>query len=136
MKKPFLICMSVFIVFAFYGCATRQLTSSERNYLDKISEPHELTIFREDQIKDVWGRAQGWIAMYSSMKIQTATDFVIETYNPIGSWPRFGYKIIKEPTRGGYHILIECFSSKAKRNAQILAYYLRTGDMMPQFINR
>ena len=51
----------------------------------------------KDKCKIEWQRAQVWVAKHSKWKIQTATDVLIQTYNPAGYDPSYGFTITKEP---------------------------------------
>lgn len=118
-------------------------TTAEKIYLDRVmSTPLVFTIPKENN-EDTWGRIQSFIGKYSSMKIQTATDFVIETYNPSESDVKYGYSVTKTPIGDEYEIEVRCYcgnifvSEKTiAQNAHILAYYALTGEVMPQFIAR
>ena len=50
---------------------------------------------------DMWQRAQLWVANHSKWKIQTATDVLIETFNPIGYQPSYGFSVTREPLGNG-----------------------------------
>lgn len=114
------------------------VAANELDYWSKVNAT-ELTVFiPEGEVGDAWGRAQSWVGKYSSMKVQIATDYIIQTFNPT-YWPQYGYYLTKEPKEGGADISVECialwgiFSRKAKdKNAHILAYYIQTGTL-PDF---
>lgn len=58
--------------------------------------------------KVAWERAQLWINKHSTRKIQTATDVIVQTYNPESGTGRFGFTAVKEPTGDGkYRITLE-----------------------------
>ena len=106
----------------------------------------------KEKEEEVWGRIQSFIAKYSSMKIQVATDYVVETYNPLKieindpKWPgvNFGYGAVKTPMgdeiefevkysvsdSSGYYKLI------AGYNAHFLAHYALTGEIEEETIWR
>jgi hypothetical protein len=92
----------------------------------------------KSEAEDAWGRAQSFIGRFSSMKIQTATDYVIQTYNPVGSGINFGYYITKTPLGDEVEIEVQCptdnmFSGKdADINAHIAALYIDTGMLVCQ----
>jgi len=56
--------------------------------------------------KDEWERAQLWIARHSKWKIQTATDILIQTYNPIKQEVSYGFSVTKEPVGGGNYSIV------------------------------
>jgi hypothetical protein len=51
--------------------------------------------------KPEWERAQLWLAKHSSMKVQIATDVMLETYNSTGYDPVYSFTVTKEPAGGG-----------------------------------
>jgi hypothetical protein len=83
-----------------------------------------------------WGRAQSYIGRFSSMKLQVATDYVIQTYNPESAW-EFGYTATRTP--GINHALFDVGcqtggtlgADEAEQNAHIFAYYIKTGLAPP-----
>jgi hypothetical protein len=110
------------------------LTAEERSYLERAEAcPLEFTI-PADEADAAWGRAQSFIGRFSSMKLQTVTDFVIQTYNPREGNVDFGYYVTKTPLGDQVRITVECIKGNlfsgadAKRNAHILAYYIKTGE--------
>lgn|SRR4030042_457624 len=138
MSKFTLWCVC-FIVFA--SCATVQLTPEEQAYMDKIKQQSLTIIVAKADAEDVWGRAQVFVSKYSSMKIQTATDYVIETYNPI-KFGQYGYQATKTPKGEEVEIAVKCvpnnilLKSAADDNARMLSYYLQTGELQEKFIRR
>lgn len=84
--------------------------------------------------KVAWERAQYWIVTHSMMKVQTATDVIVTTYNP--SSGRYGFTATREPIAGGqYRITIapSCyvgFSGCNPDREDLVAafnYYVQTG---------
>ncbi len=122
----------------FTGCAattsTMTLTPEEQTCLQKAKAfPLEFTI-PKDQEAEAWGRAQSFLGRFSSMKLQTVTDFVIQTYNPPGSLRDFGYSVTKTPMGENVQFTVECFTGSAYRedaviNAHISAWYIATGEL-------
>jgi len=119
------------------------ITPEQRTYLDEVKKfPLSFTISKSKN--DVlWGRAQSFIAQYSSMKIQIATDFVIQTYNPPGSEVKYGYSVTKTPENDNFRIIVKCFCgnplviNSVRKNAHIFSYYLKTGENpYPKLISR
>jgi len=85
--------------------------------------------------KVAWERTQFWIAKHSPMKIQTATDVLVTTYNPTGN-NAYGFTATREPLAGGqYRITIKAFCQDVltpcnPRNEEVVAafnYYVATG---------
>lgn len=143
-----------------FGCAsnlvmkTEQLSEAQKSYLAKaMAQPLE---FDSDKSKsdEIWGRATEFVANHSSMKIQIATDFLIETYNPTstetygGTEMAYGYKVSRRPIGSKVHISVTCVSTfhamylkeleaTRDRNAHILAYFLVTGELpFPDLIKK
>jgi hypothetical protein len=134
----FIAIMSIFLGF-MASCATTQmveLTQEEKAYLEKArKQPLEFTVSEEKSDK-IWGRAQSFIAKHSSFKLQNTTDYVIQTYYPTSGDAQFGYKVIKTEMNNGVEITVDCFTGNvfmqkdADTNAHILAYYLKTGELV------
>jgi hypothetical protein len=62
----------------------------------------------QTECNDAWQRSQLWLVKHSKWKIQTATDVVIQTFNPIKCDVSYGFTIIKEPLGDGcYDIRME-----------------------------
>lgn len=83
-----------------------------------------------------WQRAQLWLAKHAPMKVQSATDVEIQTYNPPEHHAWYGFSIMKEPIGGdrykisatlGCGNFIGC-SPKAVDVRNALLYYVKTGD--------
>ncbi|WP_424244242.1 hypothetical protein Dip510_001443 [Elusimicrobium posterum] len=141
MKKNIVILASILFMAA---CATTaQLTSEEQVYLDSIqNETNKVVIVKAD-IADAWGRANSYVAKNSSMKIQTANDHLIDTYNPTNDNSAYsityGYRVTKTPVDGGYEVEITCLrnasgygglaKNQCPRNEKIFSNYLRTGKL-------
>ena len=55
-----------------------------------------------------WERAQLWLTKHSKWKIQTSSDVVIQTYNPVNSDVSYGFTVTKEPQeRGAYSLSMD-----------------------------
>jgi len=116
-------------------------TPEEAAYLERVMACPLIFVIPTDEAELAWGRIQGFLGKYSSMKIQTATDYVVETYNPAQSAVDFGYSIVRTPVEEGVEIVIRCVTGnmfcrrEADLNAHILAHYARAGEIMPKFIS-
>ena len=148
MKKYSVDAMVVILVLGLLsGCAAWKLppiTPEEQARLDEFAReeqtylakampfPLEFTI-PKGEADEAWGRAQSFIGRYSSMKLQIATDFIIQTYNP-GSLSGFGYYVTKTPMGDNVQItvqgLTDIYLASANQNAHILAYYIKTGELI------
>ena len=69
------------------------------------------------------------------MKIQIATDFVLQTYNPGNNDVSFGYSIVKSPMDDSLEYTVECNTgnifaiNEAQNNAHILAWYIKYNEL-------
>lgn len=143
MKRILSICLLTLFLSACSHIQTMQLSQDEKDYIEKVKAfPLELTIPKTDEA-DAWGRAQSFVGRFSSMKLQTATDFIIQTYNPSSSDESFGYYVTKTPLRDSVQMNIRCnvgnqmWAPDAELNGHILAYYVKTGELpYPRLINK
>lgn len=143
MKIKFMV-LSILVIF-LYSCSYPanmfiKLTPEEEIYLGKaMAQPLIFIVdVKDSELK--WALAQSFIAKYSPMKIQTVTDYLIETYNPYDT--SFGYKVVRTPLEEGDEFDVRCLSDNlflmnvANQNAHIFAYYLVTGEIIPRLIKR
>ena len=133
MKKAIIV-----FVYLLYNCAPftyshYKLSETEKTFIYKIQNQSTEFNYPEEQDELYWGRAGSFVAQYSSMKIQTANDFVIETYNPYSLFD-FGWKIVKTPVDKDSNKIqinnITTHDSKSLRE-KICAWYIRTGELPP-----
>jgi len=154
MKKLGLLILFLSII----SCATRynlkifQISpenQEEEDYLKEVwSTPLDFTVANKDS-EIVWGKIQAFIAKYSSVKIQVATDYVVQTYNT--EYGQFGYYVSRNPDVDETTFSIRCitepepedpwdggfdYSKQAELNAHILAYYALTNEIMTKFIKQ
>lgn len=54
----------------------------------------------------MWERAQVWVAQNSRLKIQTATNVLIETYGAGSYDPTLAMRVLKEPMGGGAYRIV------------------------------
>lgn len=123
-------------------------TPEEKTYLESVwKTPLELKVTNEEA-EVTWGRIQSFIGKYSTVKIQVATDYVIQTYNV--EYEQFGYYVTKTPDVSDTTFSIRCvteptppslwegydYSKQAELNAHILAFYALTGELMTKFIKQ
>jgi hypothetical protein len=149
MKRWILFLLAILPIWIIHCTPTYDMMvkdPGDRACLDSIKmQPLEFDMNKEEST-DAWGRAQSFVAQYSSMKIQIATDYVIETYNPVSrsTLVAFGYHITKTPIGGSrVRVMVKCSSDNmfagdmARVNAQILAYFIQTGELRcPKFIKK
>ena len=116
-------------------------STEEQSYLTKVTSfPLRFTI-PKSELPDAWGRAQSFIAQYSDMKIQIATNNVIQTYNPSDSSINYGYSVTNAPMGDNVIITVKCLNTyignvkRAELNAHALAYFMKTGELNPRFLD-
>ena len=99
------------VVSVLSGCTTMTVTPQMRSALNGISSETRPTC-EGAACTDLWARAQIWVSNHATMKIQVATDTILETYNPMlscpgifaATWqPEFGFKAVKEPQGNGIY---------------------------------
>ncbi len=103
-------------------------------------------VVARDRSIETWDRAAEFINRYTSMKLHSATDSVLVTYDsptyqsvpsPVeaGSSIRYGYSISRSRDPEGIRIAVQCTPSSklgekyADQNAHIAAYYIMTGSV-------
>ena len=96
MKMVWLMCMVALSATACAGNNPAVTAALVPAAMIGTSVPCDSTTCKED-----WERAQLWIVKHSRWKIQTTTDVLIETYNPVGYEPSYGFTVVREPAGGG-----------------------------------
>lgn len=129
-----------FLMVVVCGCtvaAKQPATQAEREGLEKAMDTPTTFTVPADEADQAWSRAQVFVSKYAGMKIQNATDSLVETYNPThdGVSERYAYKITRLDQGENVRIEVECFSGKSydreqkDQNAHIAAHYIKTGEM-------
>lgn len=123
------------------GRAPAATTPEANAYLARVmATPLTFTV-PKDKSDEVWGRINNFIAKYSTMKIQTASDYIIETYNPTDNINAWGYMANRMVKGDEVEISVTCtyawgHKKTGTRNAQILALYAATGELDETLISR
>ena len=143
MKKLFVLGLA----FLLTGCATmmdmtpKAETAEETAYLkEAMNTPLTFTV-PKDKSDETWGRVNSFIAKYSSMKIQTASDYIVQTYNPTDTI-HFGYQANRAPRGDEVEFTVTCYSGGLfggsknipDQNSHLLAYYALTGKAISRLI--
>jgi hypothetical protein len=136
--------LAFFVASQLFGCATvRELSPGEKAYIQKLNATPSVFSVERSKGDDAWGRAQSFLGRFSSMKLQIATDFVIQTYNPTESEVDYGYSVTKTPIGNNFEFQVRCScgnmfgGAEARKNARILSYYILTGELpYPRMIAR
>jgi len=101
--------MAVVAAVLLSGCAGMRQRAAERRADFQRTIPQCST---EKQCSEMWSAAQVWVAKNCRMKIQVATDSIIETYNPVGKHnsTNLAASVTKEPLGDGkYKIVIKTY---------------------------
>ncbi len=86
---------TIILVLVLVGCMT--ISDKGKEALAPANNIGDSLKCEQAQCSEYWERAQLWLAKHSQMKIQTATNVMIQTYNPINSDVIYGFSVIKEP---------------------------------------
>ncbi len=141
------------------GCVSPVLEPSgpdEAIYLQEVEATPTTFSIPGSEKEACWERAYSFVIRFSSMKIMTASDLVIQTFKPyIGDsgamatdW-EYGYYITYTPGAcDSGSIAVSCIYPEdvgwgkkdqaireATRNAKICAYYILTGKVYQKFIH-
>lgn len=146
MSRPLAAFAAVMVLFGLFpACAVmtpRAQTPEESNYMSRVRAQPLVFEVPKAQAADVWGRIQSFVGKYSSMKIQTATDYVIETFDPGAGAVSFGYKAIRTDKGAAVEFSFGCFcgnmfaQASTETNAGIFSLYAETGEIMERFVIR
>lgn len=130
------MCRALALVLAITVAACSTTSPAARAAFDSI--PPGLTFVECDSGCTIqWQRAQLWVANHAPMKIQTATDVLVQTYNPVGYEPNYGITVTRapHPKAGAYTISMELhcgnpFGCEPAANdvQRAFAHYVRTRE--------
>lgn len=130
------------------GCISAPVAMVESDpakiaYLDAIKAQAWEFNLPKSESEPAWGRAQNFISKYSSMRIQVATDYVIETYDPSNGNVAFGYGVTRMMEGDSVAFTVRVSSGNMfagayrTMNGDILSYYIATGQLpYPEMIMR
>ena len=140
LKRHFLIVSAV--VLLIIGCAGQQVTPEIQAYDTRVmSQPTSFSLPTENST-EAWSRAHQFVATLSSFRMQTVTDYVIQTYMMESAWPKYGYSVTRTTSGDRTNFSVQCFCTNrfsgknAEYNAHALAHYMVTGEVIDQRINR
>lgn len=95
---------SILVFLVASGCAS---TPSPQIQAKKAEFERTVPICEgEADCKAKWEAAQLWVVHNAGFKIQTATDVLVETYNPGPSDAKIAARVTKEPLGGGKYKLV------------------------------
>jgi len=102
--KTIAIAAALVCITSLYGCATpEQIRARQEGINSFIMTRPECS--SDEQCKRAWSAAQGWVSQNCGMKIQIATDSLIETYGSPQSSMVLACKVVKQPSSGGSYII-------------------------------
>jgi len=142
----YLKCLSIVSVVLILGCGLGTLpppeasNAEEQAYFMKVSQTPLTLTLPNSEADDAWGRAQSFIGKYSSMKLQVAMDYVLQTYNPTTA--NYGYYVTRTPMGDETEFDVRCLyegfmgAQRQEINARVLAYYMQTGELNPKFVSQ
>lgn len=141
------------------GCVSQVVEPSgpdEAAYLEEVDATPTIFNIPKSEKDAYWERANSFVMRFSSMKIMSVSDRVIQTFKPyIGDsgamatdW-EYGYYITYTPGAGDSgSIAVVCIypedvgwgkkdqaAKEATRNAKMCAYYILTGKVYQKFIH-
>ncbi len=131
MKK--LSLLPILVLFIISCAAPPPLTIEQQAVMD---HPLTFDVPKADS-DEAWLRAQAFIAKYATMKIQTTTEVLVETYAPTNERDRYGYKVTRMPGADADEFDVICvagygidkFAKYNVKNAHVLAHYITTGEI-------
>ena len=132
--KPLFAILS--ITATFVGLSACASTSAELTTALAPAASIGTSVECDSGCKIEWQRAQLWLGKHATTKVQTATDVVLQTYNPRPDAPEYSFSVTKEPIGGDrYKISAEAFCGSmlgcSPRKIDVhnaLLYYVKTGD--------
>ena len=132
MKKLFVL-STVVCFFLISSMFSQQ--KDDPSFMAKMDKAPLVFSVQKDKSDEVWKRINFFISEYSMIKIQVATDILVETNSP-GKMGEFGYSAIRTTKGDTVEFKVKCLgpagSEKlADRNAHVLAYYAATGETIP-----
>lgn len=154
MKRGLLIGVTLFLA---TGCVTMAglidkeevLNPAQQKALNEaMAQPLEFSVSKSAS-DAAWGRATEFLASHSSMKLQTTTDYLLQTYNSTTDEPdilggtmghvRYSYSVTRRPDDSAFKFKVNCsgpavyireeIEKAENRNAHILAYFIATGKL-------
>lgn len=95
---------------AGYEAAQAALAEKRTRYYETIPQ-----CSNQRDCDRMWAAANAWVSRNAGWKIQTASDNLIETFNPVGQSSSLAVRVTREPigTGDSYRILIEAYCSNA-----------------------
>lgn len=133
MKSPLTVLSVTAVFVCLHACAS---TSAELKTALAPAESIGTSVECDSGCKIEWQRAQFWLAKHATTKVQTATDVLIQTYNPREDSPEYAFSVAKEPLGSDrYRISADLFcksmlgcSPKKEDVRNALLYYVKTGE--------
>lgn len=127
------------------GCrSVPQFTGDQKAWMREVMKEDLTFTIPADSAEQVWSRGFKFLNLYSDMKLQTVSDYHIDTYNPDsgGLGFQYGYSMTRIKTGNNFEISLTGRVNNVlsdgwlKENMCIFARYMRTGDLRyPELID-
>lgn len=121
------------------GTKLQRTPEEDRYARAAMAHPTEFTV-KKAEADSAWRRAKRWLEQNSSLSLKTETDYELATLVPEGGERVFAYQVMKYPLGDEVEFKVECQPSAtlsrgdALLNAHLLAYFMKSGVMMPRFV--
>ena len=140
---------SILPLLLLVSCAStidrKTLNEKESQYFDTVLSKETSFIIENTKTKEVMSRGYDFLNRFSGMKIQSNSDFHVETYSPYSTENgTIGYAIRRVLNGDKSKFSVECSnratnfkytSSVCRMNEKILVHYMMTGELNEKFVN-
>ncbi len=116
--------------------------SEEQKYYDEAMACPLIFELPNSEAEKAWARAQSFIGRFSPMKLQIATDYILQTYTPTrATSAAYGYYVTRTPLDSTYEFEVNCVTDnpflqpEANENGHLAAYYIKTGQLKSKYIH-
>ncbi len=95
---------AILSLFILSSCATQEQIQARQELLNQFNKTKPLCN-SDDECARKWSAAQIWVLRNCGMKIQIATDSIIETYNAPSGSTSLQCRVTKEPVPDGGYVI-------------------------------
>lgn len=128
-----------------------KLSEKEKAYVTEVKKASNSFAVPKAKAEEAWSRGINFISRFSGMKIQSSSDYHVETFHPKdinkddNETKPTGYKLNKILSGEKVTFQIECLHSftspkytkeVCKTNEQLLSHYMKKAELMPQFVDK
>lgn len=127
---------------------TNSLTPEEKVYVSKVLKTEAQFEVGKEKAEEMWSRGFKFVQANSTVRIQSASDYHLQTYNPAilqNETGAIGYNLYKQIDGDKVKISIQCVYSSGiwfkytesvcKNNEKVLSHYMQTGEIMQKFVD-